>query len=112
MQNLKKVRYVVNLLPDMAYCLAADRNALISTFKHKAMQDLLDEHPNLVYLEASFEVTKVNHKELCECVEFYKTVSGRYLYEGNFVSREFLEKELSEITSKIVLTAGIGEAKL
>ena len=112
MKNLKKVQYVVKLLPDMAHCLVANRAEMISAFKHRVLQDLLNDHPNLVYFEASFDITKVNSAELGECVEFFKTMSGRYLYEGNFVSREFLEKELSSIDSKIVLTAKIGEASL
>lgn len=109
MTNLKKVQYVVRLLPDIAYCLVADRDEMISTFKHKAIQDLFDEHPKLTYLEASFGLQKVNKAELNECVEYFKTISGRYLYEGNFVSREYLEKELAQIDSKIVLTAAIAE---
>lgn len=109
MRNLKKIRYVVKLLPDMAYCLAADRDEMVSTFKHKAVQDLLDEHPKLTYFEAIFDLQKMNKAELSESVEYFKTISGRYLYEGNFVSREYLEEELSQVTSKIVLTASIEE---
>ena len=110
MRNLKKIRYVVNLLPDMAYCLVADRDEMVSTFKHKAVQDLLDEHPKLTYFEATFDLQKMNKAELSESVEYFKTISGRYLYEGNFVSREYLEEALAQVTSKIVLTANIEEA--
>ena len=109
MNNLKKVKYVVNLLPDMAYCLVSDRDEMILTFKHKAIQDVLDDHPKLTYFEATFDLQKMNKAELNESVEYFKTVSGRYLYEGNFVSREYLEKELSQVTSKIVLIASIRE---
>ena len=109
MNNLKKVKYVVNLLPDMAYCLVQDRDEIISTFKHKAVQDLFDEHPNLIYFEAYFELQKVNKAELNQCVEYFKTISGRYLYGGEFVSRDYLEKELSQIDSRIVMTAAIKE---
>ena len=109
MRNLKKVKYVVNLLPDMAYCLVQDREEMISVFKEKAVFDLLREHPKLTYFEASFDLQKMNKAELNESVEYFKTVSGRYLYEGNFVSREYLEKELSQIDSRIVLTAKIAE---
>lgn len=109
MRNLKKVKYVVNMLPDMAYCLVADRDEMISVFKHKATQDMLDEHHKLTYFEATFDLQKMNETELNKSVEYFKTISGRYLYEGNFVSREYLKEELSQVTSKIVLTANIEE---
>ena len=111
MNNLKKVKYVVNLLPDMAYCLISDRDEMISTFKHKAIQDLLDEYPKLTYFEATFDLQKMNKAELSESIEYFKTISGRYLYEGNFVSREYLEQELSQIDSRIVMTAAIKESE-
>lgn len=109
MRNLKTVKYVVRLLPDLAYCLVPDREEMLSVFKEKAVFDLLREHPKLTYFEASFDIQKVNKAELNECIEYFKTISGRYLYEGDFVSREYLEKELSQIDSKIVMTATIAE---
>jgi hypothetical protein len=109
--DLKKVQYKVKLLPDIAYCLVQSRDYLIKCFKQKAVGDLIEEYPNIIYSEICFDVQKMSGSELYESIEYFKTVSGRYLYQGEFVSRERLEKELSQLDTLLTMTAWIKETE-
>lgn len=107
--DLTKVQYRVKLLPDIAYCLMQSRDDLIKCFKQKAVGDLFEEYPNIIYSELYFDMQKMSDAQLYESVEYFKTVSGRYLYQGKFVSREYLEQELSQLDTQLIMTARIKE---
>lgn len=58
------------------------------------------------YHSVSFYVTPPTSKsELTERVESYKTTQGRYLYRGEFVSREYLEEILANEVYKVEMEA-------
>lgn len=107
--DLKKVQYKAKLMPDIAHCLVQNRDDLVKYFKQKAVGDLIEEYPNIIYSEIYFDLQKMSGPELCESVEYFKTVSGRYLYRGEFVSREWLENELSQLDTLLTMTAWIKE---
>ena len=71
---------------------------------------MLEEYPNVVYSEVYFDLQKAEGRDLYESVEYFKTSDGRYIYNGgNFVSREWLENELSQMPATLTLTAWIKE---
>jgi hypothetical protein len=107
--DLNKVVYKAKLLPDIAYCLVQNRDDLIKYFKQKAVGDLIEEYPNITYSEIYFDLQKMSGHELYESVEYFKTASGRYLYQGEFVSREWLKNELAQLDTLLTMTAWIKE---
>jgi hypothetical protein len=107
-RDAKKVQYRAKLLPDIAMCLVPDRSKLVNFFKQKAMSDLLEEYPNITFMEVCFEVQKASSQELRDGVEYFRR-GDRYIYDGNFVSRPRLEKELAKLDATLIMTAWIKE---
>ncbi len=108
MRDAKKVQYRAKLLPDIAMCLVPNRSNLVNFFKQKAMSDLLEEYPNITFMEVYFDVQKASGSELKEGVEYFRR-GDRYMYDGNFVSRPWLEKELAKLDATLTMTAWIKE---
>ena len=108
-RELNKVQYVSKILPYLSHCLGTDVDRLILLCKQKAVHDLLEKYPSITYCEISFDFQKASAAEVYESVENFKCADGRYIYNGDFVSREFLGNELSRIDAKLVMTAWIKE---
>ena len=70
---------------------------------------LLEKYPSTEYRSIIFEVFKPESQELCKLVESFKYSDGQYHYDGNFVSREWLEKELSQKDYKVSMSVYIAE---
>lgn len=93
------------LLPDV------DVDRLILLNKQRAIHDLLEKYPRITFCEISFELQKASGLELNESVEQFKCRDGRYILDGNIVSREYVAKELSKVYNKLLMTAWIEETE-
>ena len=109
MKDLNNVQYVSKLLLPLAYNLKIDIEELITAEKKRAVAELFENYPTITYCEISFTTQKASRSEVNEAVEYFKCRDGRYIYDGEFVSREFLEKELSQIDANLFMTAWIKE---
>ena len=106
--DAKKVQYRAKMFPDMAMCLVPDKSKMVNFFKQKAMSDLLEEYPNITFMEVYFDVQKATGRELTEAVDYFRC-GDRYRYDGNYVSRPWLEKELAKLDAILTMTAWIKE---
>lgn len=86
-----------------------DCEKVILGFKQHMVNDLLENFPSMDYRSITFELCKPNSHELRIWVEDFKCLDGRYHYGGDFVSREWLEKELSQKPYKITMCADVWE---
>ena len=109
MRRLTKVRHVSRFLPYLSYCLRVDMDKLISMHKKKALEDFIEKYPSITHFETLFELEKASKTEICEAVEGFK-IDGRYIYKGEFVSREYIEEELSKVDTKLITTICFMEA--
>jgi hypothetical protein len=82
---------------------------IIAEIKKKMVFDLLETYPSMEYRSIKFERLRPNQRELCEAVEKFKCLDGRYYFDGDFVSRKQLEKELALKDYKIVMCAYVKE---
>ena len=108
MTDAKKVQYRAKLFPDMAMCLVPDRPKMVNFFKQKAMSDLLEEYPNITFMEVYFDVQNAQGQELKEAVDYFRR-GDRYMYDGEFVSRPKLESIISKLPATLTMTAWIKE---
>lgn len=85
-----------------------DYDGYIACLKQKMVCDLLETYPSMVYNNITFEIRKLDRSELPTWLNQFKLLDGRYLYHGEVVSREYLEKELADKDYKIIMTATTG----
>lgn len=109
MRDLTKVQSIMKLFPDMAYLSSELRDSFITSMKQRAVCELLEKYSNITYFEISFELQKPDERELWEAVEYFRCSDGRYLYDGNIVSRHWLAEELSQLDYKLHMTAWVKE---
>jgi hypothetical protein len=92
-------------------CSDVDVDRLILLNKQRAVYELLEKYPRITFCEISFELQKESGAKLNESVEQFKCRDGRYIVDGKIVSREYVAKELSQIYSKLLMTAWIKESE-
>lgn len=107
--SYKQVYEVQYISPYLSEVVMHYEKILIE-FKKKMVCDLLETYPSMEYRDITFEVLKPEPSELHRLVEDFKCLDGRYHYGGAFVSREWLEKELSQKDYKIFMNAYVEEA--
>lgn len=101
----RKITSVKNLLPDLLRVSPDWHEMFIKTTKYRMMNELMDEYPSNRYELVCFDFER-SDAELFEAIELeFKRLDGRYIYDSEFVSREFLEKKFENIPCKIRLTA-------
>lgn len=110
MTDVKKVQWRAKLLPDIALCVVPSRAGLVTMFKRRAMDELLEEHPDITFMEVYFEVQNAQGQELKEAVDYFRR-GDRYMYDGEFLSRPKLESIISELPATLTMTAWIKEIK-
>lgn len=108
----RKITAVKKLLPAILYIPLERYEDFIGDQKKRMVCDLMDEYPENRYELVCFDV-EGSDAELFEAIEHnFKGRDGRYHYDGNFVSREFLEKKFENIPCQIRLTAyALGDHK-
>lgn len=109
--KLDKVQFVSRFPTYLMLCSSVDVDGLILLNKQKAVYELLEKYPRITFCEISFELQKENEAELNESVEQFKCRDGRYIVDGEIVSREYVAKKLSQIYSKLLMTAWIKESE-
>lgn len=67
--------------------------------------DLLKNHSELKHLDITFKTRELKANERAEVVEKFKRADGQYIYHGDFMSREYIEKEVDK--NYQVLTAEV-----
>jgi hypothetical protein len=108
MRDLTKIQSITRLFPDMTFIIPELRASFITSAKQRAVCDLLENYPT-DYFEISFELQKPDGRELWEAVEYFRCSDGRYLYDGNIVSRNWLAEELAQLDYKLHMTAWVKE---
>jgi hypothetical protein len=108
---LNKVQSVSRLLPYLSYCIGIDIDKLVILNKQKMVHDLIEKYPTITYCEITFDLQKASGAELNESVENFKCADGRYIYDGNVVSRGFIADKLSKNDTKLIMTAWIKESE-
>lgn len=100
-QQVKSVYYIQPYLHDINISYAD----VIKAIKDKMRHDLDKEYPcnKNVY----FEVLKPTKPELAMMVEERKMLDGRYYYDGDFRSREYLEELFKTRDYKIYMYAEV-----
>lgn len=104
--SYKQVYEVQYISPYLSEAVMNYEN-IITEFKKKMVCDLLEIYPSMEYRDIRFEVLKPEPSELYRWVEDFKCLDGRYHYCGDCVSREWLEKELSQKDYKIFMNANV-----
>ncbi len=100
----------VKFMSPYTHLLPVDHEKILTTLKKTMVDELLEDYPSTEYRSITFEVLKPSPSELGELAESFKRLGGRYHYGGDFVSREWLEKELSQKDYKIFMNAYVKEA--
>ena len=98
-QQVKSIYYIQDTLHDMNISYA---NA-IKSIKEEMEYELIKKFPK--NKNVYFEVCKPTKEELTELVERYKLLDGRYYYDGEFKSREYLEELFKTRDYKIYMYA-------
>lgn len=100
-QQVKSVYYILPYIHDMNINYAD----VIRTIKTDMERELIKKFPQ--NRNVYFEVLKPTKEELTELVEEYKMLDGRYYYNGEFKSREFLEEKFKTRDYKIYMYAEV-----
>ena len=108
MEDVKKVQWRAKLLPDIALCIVPNRADLITSFKQRAVDELLEEHPSITFMEIYFDIQNALGQELHEAVEYFRR-GDRFMYDGEFMSRSKLESIISQLPATLTMTAWIKE---
>lgn len=104
--------YIANLLPRLFYIPSERRKDFIFDQKRRMLGKMLEEHPARVYEAICFE-TKSNECEIYEGIEnHFKRADGQYIYNGEFVSREFLWEHHKNLPCRIKMTVYVREENL
>ena len=100
-QQVKLIYYIPDTLHDMNISYADT----IKSIKQEMEQELIRKYPcsKNVY----FEVLKPTKPELELMVEERKMLDGRYYYDGEFKSREYLEELFKTRDYKIYMYAEV-----
>ena len=101
----RKITLVKRLLPDLLRIPPECYESFIKTTKYRMVNDMMAKYPSNRYELICFDIER-SDAELFEAIEVaFKRLDGRYVYNSEFVSREFLEKKFENVPYKIVLTA-------
>ena len=104
-----KLVRAIQIIPAYIDPSIMDYDGYIIALKQRMVHDLLRDFPSMIYNNISFEICKADSFELIHLVEEFKLLDGRYMYNGEFVSRGFLAEKLANRDYKIVMTAYVGE---
>lgn len=99
--KVKSVYYIPDTLHDMNISYAD----AIKTIKEEMEYELIKKFPN--NRNVYFEVLKPTKPELAMMVEERKMLDGRYYYDGEFKSREYLEELFKTRDYKIYMYAEV-----
>ena len=106
MQNeLIELRSETRLPFPIYYYGEEGRKRLVADCKAKMVRDMMEKYPARAYVELAFETQRLEGEELERRIDPYRRADGRYIYRGEFVTRQFLEEELSQIDAVLKLTA-------
>ena len=109
--NLSK-RYCANLLPKVLFMPDEIIKRYILAQKQKMLCMLMEDHPASVYEAVFFEIES-NEGEIYNAIEdCFKKADGRYIYNGKFVSREFLWERFKNLPCRIKMTVHVREENL
>ena len=100
----KKVKATQYIPPYAIECANINKETLVKELKKRILNDMVDKYED-PYHNITFTLCCPEGSELTALVEEYKTKSGTYLYQGEFVSRERLEELLADKTYKLVMEA-------
>ena len=107
-----KWTYVCNVLPMLFYVPCERRKDFIRDKKRQMLCTMFEEHPAKMYEAIRFETQKNVSAVYEEIENCFKKADGRYIYEGNFVSREFLWQKFADFPFRIVMTVWVNEEQL
>lgn len=101
--------YCANLLPKVLFMPDEIIKRYILAQKQKMLCMLMEDHPASVYEAVCFEIES-NEGEIYNAIEdYFKKADGRYIYNGKFVSREFLWERFKNLPCLIKMTVYVRE---
>ena len=103
--ELIELRSVKRLPFPISYYGEESRQRLVADCKAKMVSIMMEKYPARAYVELAFETQKLDGEELARWVDCYRRADGMYIYRGEFVTRQFLEEEFSQIDAILKLTA-------
>lgn len=103
--------YVTTLLPMLFLIPTETQKDYILTIKQRMLCKMLEELPAKCYEAVCFEFER-KKAIVYEEIEFFKQADGRYIYNGDFVSREFLEKKFENLPYRIKMTVHVRKENL
>lgn len=107
-----KIFAVAYLLPELFYIPTESYKDYIRDKKCSLICKVMEDYPATIYDAVCFDLEE-NKGRVYEAIEnHFKTADGRYIYKGNFVSREFLEKRFENYPFRIKLTVYVRKENL
>ena len=104
--------YTSNILPHLFYTPSDRIKDFIHDRKRQMLCAMFDEHPASVYEAICFKLKFDKGKIYEEIENWFKKADGRYIYNGEFVSREFLCKRFGNLPCRITMTVYAKEEDL
>lgn len=111
-ENIKKLFSVTMLVPHILYIPRERREDFIRNTKEKMLCDLMEKYPAKAYKDICFEL-EASEADLYEAIEKnFKREDGQYIFHGDFVSRESIEKELENVPFRVKMVACVRQEDL
>lgn len=103
---------VASCVPHILYIPRENRRGFIRHVKQQLLCDLVEKYPARAYDSIRFEMASTLSERSKVIEENFKQKDGRYIFHGEFLSREAIEKELEDIPLRIKMTARVRREEL
>ncbi|MBQ9779041.1 MAG: hypothetical protein IJW22_08995 [Clostridia bacterium] len=111
-EKLKNLLSVTTLAPHILYIPKEKREDFIRDTKERMLCDLMEKYPAKAYKDICFEM-QASKADLYNAIEEnFKREDGRYIFHGDFVSRESIERELENVPLRVKMVACVKQEDL